>query len=47
MDAFFISRMYPSILSFETINKRKLFFECDIPMHQDAGTPVLALLEIV
>jgi hypothetical protein len=36
--------MYLSILCFETINKLKLFFECDIPMPQDAGTPLLLLL---
>jgi hypothetical protein len=29
--------MYPSILSFETINKLKLFFECCIPRPQDVG----------
>jgi hypothetical protein len=29
--------MYPSILSFETINKLKLSFECGIPRPQDAG----------
>jgi hypothetical protein len=29
--------MYPSILSFETINKLKLFFECGIPRPQDVG----------
>jgi hypothetical protein len=28
--------MYPSILSFENINKLKLFFECGIPRPQDA-----------
>jgi hypothetical protein len=28
--------MYLSILSFKTINKLKLFFECGIPMPQDA-----------
>jgi hypothetical protein len=27
--------MYPSILSFETINKLKLSFECGIPRPQD------------
>jgi hypothetical protein len=27
--------MYPLILSFETINKLKLFFECGIPRPQD------------
>jgi hypothetical protein len=31
--------MYPLILSFETINKLKLFFECGILMPQDTGTP--------
>jgi hypothetical protein len=34
---FFLLRMYPSILSFETINKLKLFFECGIPRPQDVG----------
>jgi hypothetical protein len=34
-----------SILSFETINKLKLFFKCGIPMPQDAGTPLLLLLQ--
>jgi hypothetical protein len=29
--------MNPSILSFETINKFKLFFECGIPRPQDVG----------
>jgi hypothetical protein len=29
--------MYPLILSFETINKLKLFFECGIPRPQDVG----------
>jgi hypothetical protein len=29
---------------FETINK--LFFECVIPMPQDAGTPLFSLLQI-
>jgi hypothetical protein len=38
--------MYLSILSFETINKLKLFFECGIPMPQDAGTLLLLLLPI-
>jgi hypothetical protein len=33
----FFKRMYPSILSFETINKLKLSFECGIPRPQDAG----------
>jgi hypothetical protein len=33
----FLKRMYPSILSFETINKLKLFFECGIPRPQDVG----------
>jgi hypothetical protein len=28
---YFFLRMYPSILSFETINKLKLSFECGIP----------------
>jgi hypothetical protein len=39
-------RMYPSILSVKTINKLKLFFECGIPMPQDAETPLLALLQM-
>jgi hypothetical protein len=30
--------MYSSILSFETINKPKLFFECGIPRPQDGDT---------
>jgi hypothetical protein len=34
---FFLERMYPSILSFKTINKLKLFFECGIPRPQDVG----------
>jgi hypothetical protein len=29
--------MYLLILSFETINKLKLFFECGIPRPQDVG----------
>jgi hypothetical protein len=29
--------MYPSILSYETINKLKLFFECGIPRPEDVG----------
>jgi hypothetical protein len=29
--------MYPLILSLETINKLKLFFECGIPRPQDVG----------
>jgi hypothetical protein len=29
--------MYPLILSFETINKLKLFIECGIPRPQDMG----------
>jgi hypothetical protein len=33
----FFFRMYPSLLSFETINKLKLSFECGIPRHQDVG----------
>jgi hypothetical protein len=33
----FFFRMYPSILSFETINKLKLSFECGIPRPQDVG----------
>jgi hypothetical protein len=36
--------MYPLILSFEPINKLKMFFECGIPMPQDSGTPLLALM---
>jgi hypothetical protein len=39
--------MFLSILSFKTINKLKLFFESSIPMPQDAGTPLLSLLQIV
>jgi hypothetical protein len=39
--------MYPLILSFETINKLKLFFEWGNSMPQDAGTPWLALLQFV
>jgi hypothetical protein len=38
--------MYLSMLSFKTINKLKLFFECGIPMPQDAGTPLLLILPI-
>jgi hypothetical protein len=34
--------MYPSMLSFENINKLKLFFECGIPMPQDAGNSFIA-----
>jgi hypothetical protein len=34
---FFLLRMYPLILSFETINKLKLFFECGIPRPQEVG----------
>jgi hypothetical protein len=41
----FLLHMYSSILSFKTIYKLKLFFECGIPMPQDAGTPLLALLQ--
>jgi hypothetical protein len=37
---------YFTHVSFETINKLKLFFECDIPMPQDAGTLLLSLLQI-
>jgi hypothetical protein len=33
----FLQRMYPSILSFETINKLKLFIECGNPRPQDVG----------
>jgi hypothetical protein len=33
----FFKRMYPSILSFKTINKLKLSFECGIPRPQDVG----------
>jgi hypothetical protein len=36
--------MYSSILSFETINKLKLFFECGIPRPQDVGHLRFALL---
>jgi hypothetical protein len=32
-----ILRMYPSILSFETINKLELFFQCGITRPQDVG----------
>jgi hypothetical protein len=39
--------MYLLILSFENINRLKLFFECGIPMPQDAGIPLLLLLQIV
>jgi hypothetical protein len=39
--------MYLSILSFDTINKLKLFFEYGIPMPQDAGTPSLLLVHIL
>jgi hypothetical protein len=39
--------MYLSILSFKTINKLKLIYECGIPMPQDAGTPSLLLPKIV
>jgi hypothetical protein len=38
--------MYLLILSFETIKKLKLFFECGLPMPQDAGKPLLSLLQI-
>jgi hypothetical protein len=38
--------MYLLILSFENINKLKLFFECGIPMPQDTGTPSLLQLQI-
>jgi hypothetical protein len=38
--------MYLSILSLKTINKLMLFFECGIPMPQDAGTPLLLLGQI-
>jgi hypothetical protein len=38
---FFFERIHP----FKTINKLKLFFECGIPMPQDTGTPLLALLQ--
>jgi hypothetical protein len=40
-----LKHMYRSILSFETINKLKLFFECGIPMPQDAGAPSLLLVQ--
>jgi hypothetical protein len=36
MQRVFSPRRYPSILSFKTINKLKLFFECGIPRPQDA-----------
>jgi hypothetical protein len=32
---FFLLRMYPLIISFKTINKLKLFFECGFPRPQD------------
>jgi hypothetical protein len=34
-------------LSFEIIHKLKLFFECGIAVPQDAGSPLLLLLQIV
>jgi hypothetical protein len=34
---FFYACIYPLILSFETINKLKLSFECGIPRPQDVG----------
>jgi hypothetical protein len=34
------------ILSFKTINKLKLSFECGIPVPQDAGTSLLLLMQI-
>jgi hypothetical protein len=34
---FFFNACILSILSFETINKLKLFFECCIPRPQDEG----------
>jgi hypothetical protein len=37
VSTFFLERMYHSILSFETINKLKLFFECGIPRPQYVG----------
>jgi hypothetical protein len=42
---FFFFSLTPSILSFETINKLKLFFECGNSKPQDADTPLLALLQ--
>jgi hypothetical protein len=33
----FFQHMYPLVLSFESINKLKLSFECGIPKPQDAG----------
>jgi hypothetical protein len=33
----FFLRMYPLILSFKTINKLKLSFECGIPRPQEVG----------
>jgi hypothetical protein len=33
------------ILSFETINKLKLFLECGVPMSQDEGTHLGAQLQ--
>jgi hypothetical protein len=38
--------MYLLIISFKTIKKLKLLFECGIPMPQDAGRPWLLLLQI-
>jgi hypothetical protein len=43
---FFLSRVYLSILSFETFNKLKLSYECGIPRPQDAGIPLLLLVRI-
>jgi hypothetical protein len=37
--------MYPLILSFETINKLNLFFECGIPRPQDVGHLMLHALK--
>jgi hypothetical protein len=36
--------MYLLILSFDTINKLNLSFECGIPVPQDAGTPSFSLM---
>jgi hypothetical protein len=33
-------------VSFKTINKLKFFFECGISMRQDAGAPLLLLLQM-
>jgi hypothetical protein len=43
---FFNAFIFWYVLSFEAINKLNMFFGCDIPMPQDAGTPSLSLLHI-